>query len=676
MYDSQPMNTRLLLVFFLAALPACGDSDPEPTAPTGDAADTPDEGTPHDTEKGPFTGVLPLVDLNGAGLYDAPFPSDLRLVEGGGMDLSGFPNPNEVDLLAKYVVAAEKRLNGFSLTPSIVFRFDGSLSASSLSTLEEAWKPGSNIILVDVDQDSLQFGRRFPLQSFWWGSEPAKYIDNNTLTLQPLFGTPLLPGTTYACIVTTDVTGSKGGKIGQHPLIRDGLASDGPLGELLSPVNFWLGHGGNMSAESIAVVTVFTTDRPTDGLRALAEFVQDELPAPTQNDIALSEASSTAGGSTLHYDMYEGHYDTPNFQSGDKPYAQTGGQVETGSDGKPIIQETETLRFALSVPAKGEIPANGWPVVMYGHGTGGDWKSFANESLAFTPARELAKLGIAVMAIEQPLHGTRYNGDQGGEIINSFNFFNVDAARTNFRQSAVDVMVQSAFVRASLNVPTNVAKNGVAITFDKDHVFFLGHSHGGIAGALFAPFIKGLQGIVLSGAGGGLSHTTLHRKDLLDIEATLKGLLAIEHADELTLAHPVLALLQNLVDITDPLTYAPLYINPAAPDGDAAPLNLLLTEGTEDQQTPSVTTDNLAAAAEIPLLAPTAQQSVAHTLLGIAAEQRPVSQNYVWKTFKSTAVLAQFDGGDHFVIFKIQQAVNFYTNFIVSTIETGVPVIE
>ena len=41
------------------------------------------------------------------------------------------------------------------------------------------------------------------------------------------------------------------------------------------------------------------------------------------------------------------------------------------------------------------MPEDGWPVVLYGHGTGGDYTSFINAKVAVT----LARAGIAVLSI-------------------------------------------------------------------------------------------------------------------------------------------------------------------------------------------------------------------------------------------------------------------------------------
>ena len=52
----------------------------------------------------------------------------------------------------------------------------------------------------------------------------------------------------------------------------------------------------------------------------------------------------------------------------------------------------DVLRFALSVPA-GPVPATGFPICIYQHGTTGDWMTFFQEG----NADRITAQGIAIM---------------------------------------------------------------------------------------------------------------------------------------------------------------------------------------------------------------------------------------------------------------------------------------
>lgn len=608
------------------------------------------------------TGTKALVNPNGAALYDSPWPTDLRRRADGTIDMSGFPNPKNINLVNTYLAAAE-RLDGYGLTPSIVIRFDAEVDPKSLTDQLQSGEPGSNIILVDVDKESFNFGRRYPVRAEWSGpNATATHIEPNTMIIQPLFGTPLSESTTYAAILTRGVLDAAGEPIATPNIIRDGMAGTGVFGELFVSINFWMTHGGDIQPSDVAVATVFTTGSPTRELREIAAWIRDDLEITESTDFVLAGEEWQKPA----YSMYEGRYVTPNLQFGEKPYSTEGGDIRF-EDGKPVVQLQEELRFAVTIPT-GEMPKEGWPLVLYGHGTGGDWKSFA--SGARPVSVELAESGFAVMGIDQPLHGERATGPNSDPELNSFNFFNPSAARSNFRQSAIDVLAQARFVKAMQF--TDADDN--PITFDPSNLYFFGHSHGALAGGLLAPFSQDFKAIILSAAGGGISNTVMLRKDPIDFEALLKAALVVDDPNELSIAHPVISLVQMLVDITDPLAYAPHYQNPGV---GLAPINILMTEGPEDTATPGSTTDNLASAARIPIINPQDHSSVSHGIIGLLNVDPPVEENYKSiEGLKATSVLAHFEGHGHFAVFQSAKAIKMYRRFLTTARDNGVPTVD
>jgi predicted esterase len=397
---------------------------------------------------------------------------------------------------------------------------------------------------------------------------------------------------------------------------------------------------------------------------AIRDFIRDDIEAPTLTDIVQGESSKPA------YEVYEGHYPNPNFQSGEKPYDK-GGDIKFGEDGKPIVQASENLRFALTIPNDHVMPEKGWPIVLYGHGTGGDWKTFI-ETQPRAPAKGFAERGVAMLGIDQPLHGDRFDGDLDVEIY-SFNFFNGRAGRSNFRQSAIDVLSQIRFVRENLKISAEDSHTGEEILFDPSNVFFMGHSHGGLSAGLFAPLDTDLKAIIMSGAGGGLSHTIMTRKTPVDIKKLMEGAMGIASKFELAVSHPLMGLIQNLVDATDPLSFAPYYRNRGP---DLPPIHIMMTEGTLDAQTPPVATESLAAAARIPIMYPPATDPLAYFLLEMEPIKVPFKQNYENEYGSSTAFLMQFDKANHWAIFNQPTAAKRYIEFVLSAIETGIPSIK
>ena len=75
-----------------------------------------------------------LYDLDGA-FYDSPWPSDLRMSEAGGPDMTGFPMRDELSLVDTYCQVIEST-PGASTTAPLYLRFDGAVDTG---------EPGSNM---------------------------------------------------------------------------------------------------------------------------------------------------------------------------------------------------------------------------------------------------------------------------------------------------------------------------------------------------------------------------------------------------------------------------------------------------------------------------------------------------------------------------------------------------
>jgi pimeloyl-ACP methyl ester carboxylesterase len=335
-----------------------------------------------------------------------------------------------------------------------------------------------------------------------------------------------------------------------------------------------------------------------------------------------------------------------------------------------VPQWTEEVFFGLSVP-KSAMPPGGWPVVQYSHGTGGDRFSFVGDI-----APQMAKLGIAVISIDQPLHGKRGGGGLSPANLEfySFNFSNPSAARNLFRQSALDSVAVTRLLRTQ-----TLDAEGKTVAFDPGRVAFFGHSQGGITGALYVAVDGDTRAAVLSGAGGGLAYTILLRKEVdsgfnLDIKAALEAMLGLKFEDEFTLFHPVLTLCQMLVDVTDPINYSPFYFHPRFRQ---EPLHLLLTEGVEDPYTPAVTTENLAIAGLVPPMFPVVHGNPGFVAAAVGAAKLPVSNNLQLPDGKAaTALLAQFEGFGHFVAFQSPECQALWISFLATGLKQSTPVIK
>lgn len=593
-------------------------------------------------------GGLPEVVYEPASpmLFDAPWPSDARLVSGS-PDLAGFPNPAGLDLVDTFVALAAD-VPGWGTTSPVYLRFHDAIDVSTLPDPDASIEEGSAIQLVDVDPSSPEWGRRWPVM--WEYTEDATaYQAAHLLAVAPLHGFPLRPHTRYAVFVTTELAQPGVGFEREWRSRQAGLA---PLGDTLWSIG--------VQQDQVAAATVFTTGGPTDEMALISRFLRENVEIPVLSQQVVPVASN------LFFDVYAADYPAPYFTHGERPYSQTGGGFRFDDAGRPVIAGWDDMRLSICVPKRLDSPPpGGWPVSLQQHGTGGNYLSHCNSAIGLEVASQLAAAGIVAVGIDQPLHATR-GGERDAGDFDHFNFLNPESGRTNFRQGALDA-VFLAHALASQDVRFTLP-DGRVVALDPDRVTFLGHSQGALTGALALPFFgDDVKASVLSAAGGELGVTLVERKDPMDIKALVESIGGFEDGEELTPMHPLAGLIQGLVEVTDPVNYGPFWFERPAPGfPDAVPASVLLTSGTLDAQTPTDTSEILASAAGLPRLA----WSAPETSPALALRDVPA----VWPPFESTATgfdgepvtatFTQWPGLDHWAIWEDTDLAEIYREFL------------
>ena len=588
--------------------------------------------------------------------YDLPFPHDARRLPDGTVDLTGFPSQSLI--VDEYVTAIHGHLDGFGLNSGVFMRFDGELAPESLPDPTGSTADDASVYLVDVDPDSPGRGERVPIM-IRFAAQGATSMGSGALAAIPYPGFPLREGTTYALVVTDRVWSADGSAVlagAGFDAVRSSDAADDPdlarAQTAMAPLWRYLDEDGGDERGDVISATVYTTQRATEIVGLLRDRIA-MLPAPVRTTIART--ADEAG-----YEVYESTYDAPNFQGGEVPYSEEGGEIVLADDGLPEVQRTETLRFAVVVP-DGPVPATGWPIAIYQHGTGGDYMSFVRDGTAANLAGE----GIASISMDQVLHGPRNPG--GSPELAFFNFTNPYAGRDNVIQGAADTF---SLVRLAVGLRFR-ASGTRSVRFDPNRVLYFGHSQGSTTGAPYVGYASDLKGAVLSGAGGVLYLTLLHKTQPVDIPAVVQSLLRDEPFDEF---NPTLHLLQAWIDRADAVNYGPLMVN--RPPAGLAPRAVLVTEGFTDHYTPNPNIEAFAVALGGDHVAPTVAEVQGLTLRGRSVMNPPVSGNLGG----TTAVLVQYNqtpGSDgHFVVFDVPAATIQARRFLGSLAETGTATLE
>ncbi len=591
------------------------------------------------------------------GFYALPYPNNIRVDDVTGLiDLGDHLRPTQI--LGEYIDAVAAKVRGFSLSAPGFFRFDNPIDPSSLpADPPSSVAAAASVYLVCVDANSPDYGTRVPLRLRF---EPVngEAIGRNWLAVLPYPGFVLRNTTTYAMVVTNRVRATDGSAVKASAdfsaIAADTTPADSSLARAqlkYAPLWAWLDEAGGDERADVVAAAVFTTQNAIELMGKIREVVWT-LDPPSPRDIEWQREDDD-------FIMYDGVYDAPNFQVGLPPYLQApNGEIVTdGQTGMPVIQRWEELRFSFSIP-KGPMPKNGWPVVLYQHGTGGSFHTYRNNG----SAKRLGQEGLAVLAIDQVLHGPRNPG--GVPDVHFFNFANPDAARNNTLQGALD---NYQLLRLALNFDyTERHPGGRTIRFDPDRIYFFGHSQGGLTGPSFLAHEPLVKGAILSGAGALLYLSLLNKTEPIDIAGIVGAFIRDFPLDEF---NPFLGMLQNYLDISDPGSYARLISTEPLPGIERK--HLFHSEGLTDRFTPVPAIEAFAVSLGSHLVEPVLQDIEGLRLRGREPLTAPVTGNQDG----ITNVLLQYNeesGSDgHFVLFDIEAAKIQSAKFLGTLANTG-----
>ncbi|MCS6800042.1 MAG: hypothetical protein NZ898_16250 [Myxococcota bacterium] len=595
--------------------------------------------------------VLPRASADDTGFFDLPWPTDVRRTAAGTVDVRGFPNPTRNELLQRYIDAVGAELRGWGTQGAIYFRFEAPVDPASLpADARASLEPGASVQLVDVDPESPERGRRHPIVVSF-RAEPTRFWPAHTLAVRPVLGMPLRGGRRYAAVVTRAVRPASGGTF-ERSADFDALLAGNDADPAVHAARAMHAEAidaledAGIPRDQLLSIAVFKTQDPLTELDAVRDWLVVNVEAPRAHVGAWRAREANA-----QFEVLEGRYGPhPVFQHGDPPYTTPGSGAFRFDAGVPMLAAETTLRFALSIPTT-PMPDSGYPIVLYAHGTGGDYRSFVADGTA----AQLASVGLAVLGIDQVLHGERNPGGVSPEVA-FFNFVNPHAARDNARQAGVDLL-QLARLVETLEVPARIAaRDGRPIRFDAGRVFAFGHSQGGLNVPLALAVDDRIGAAVLSGAAGTLAVALLEKTQPLDVRGVVQAVLGLPGSspqaaferEHFVLEHPVITLLQTWIEAADPVNYAARVHR--EPRAGFTPRSVLQTEGLLDEYATPNGVESLAAAMGNPIVEPLVRPVLALELQGLAPIAPPVHANVA--RGRATAGLIQLPADGHFAAFR------------------------
>ena len=530
------------------------------------------------------------------------FPTDLRVKPDGKVEISDFPRRIHW-LTNAYVRTVNNEVTGYSPLLPIYIPFTAPILTDLLPQDEMAYTADdAPIQLIDVDADSAEYGRRFPI-TVKMTTFLDQYRPDNLLQVLPLIGINLRANTTYALIVTDQVPVAEDKAIVQTPQLQALLnpsaatvAVSERAQQVYAPLRAYLDSKGLDSSQIIGA-TVWTTANMKTRFKTGAEYVATMPTAPAKG-LYLEEEFDD-------YCVIGGTVEVPGFQKGPIPYVLTGGKISFNTDNTPIQQYSRDAKFVVTIPKNFPMPATGFPVLSFHHGAGGhadqvytrgehlylDPKSLIPVSIlnyGNGPSQIAAERGWASTGMAGFLGMDHLTLAQGGYGFFDYNVFNPVAFKYIYYQMVWERIYFRRFLN-TLQVDASLCPGAIQpedgrFRIDPNLQVSMGQSLGNWTSSLqVANDPEPFQGAIFAGIAGSWLLMFIDSPDKrLAFEYGVANILPGTQVD---MFHPLLALLEWFMSDVDPVLYMDeVYRYPTKP----APHSLTIS-GINDSGSPELT---------------------------------------------------------------------------------------
>ncbi|MCH9685135.1 MAG: hypothetical protein K0V04_27100 [Deltaproteobacteria bacterium] len=503
------------------------------------------------------------VDWSGpTDFYGFPFPSDLRLDEQGRPRMAGFPMPGGNDIVSSLLELAEDR-DRWPVNPVGYFAFDGEIATVTEGTVFPPVATAPVLLVRIAGPDGPQL---LPTVARTLGADP--YLPANVLGVAAMPGVVLAPAERFAFVVLRSFGDAAQEQLGEPDALAQLLheqAPPDPGGAEALDVFTRLGDAleqlGVMRAD-VAAATVFTTGDTVATTAALALQVRQSY-SPTIEGLALDPVDGLE-----HPRMCELHgtIALPQFQAGVPPFDTEGRFVFEGGD--LVEQRVDEVPVVITIPRE-PMPAEGYGVVIYAHGTDGLSTQVVDRGpvaapgelpqSGLGPAHVVAGHGLAAVGFAALLNPERL---PGGPPRAYLNLGNLQAYRDNFVQAMLDEsLLLDALAALQISPSMLEGCEGVSLPpgasdyrLAADTVHQMGQSLGSHVATFMGAIDPRVIDVVATGTGGYWSLLMATGTELTPDPSLLALLLGTDQS--LSLFHPALNLLELGWEAAEPLAYA------------------------------------------------------------------------------------------------------------------------
>lgn len=501
-----------------------------------------------------------VFDPNATDFWGVPLPSELRRQSDGSYNLERWPGPRP-QLVKMWLDTIDSRVtDGWGVNSGAFFVLSGDLDEASLpGKPSDTLSKDAAVQLVDIDPASPEYGRRFPLV-VRFTKDVVPYRPARLLALNTVQGFVRRPNTTYAVLLTDALKDAAGQPLGRskpfHAALEQLADADPKAKDALAPLHDFL-EKESFPKGRVVGGTVFRTIDPSASLKKLAAWVET-LPKP------VLATPWTKADEYADFTLYTASYEVPHVQTGPIPGK---GRIAWSADGTaPVQQGTQRVRLSISIP-KVAAPAGGYPLMLYFHGSGGEYREVMDRGpLPQTatrdqlpeppkgsgPAAWLGRRAVATMGFDFPLHGDRDTPPDTTGLRLYDLFGDIDSTIDNMQVAAMEAVYLTRLVEG-MTVPL---EGGGEARFDAARVSAMGQSMGSTIGIPVATVASRIHGYVFSGAGGLLLEVGTTATYPVELRPALELILGFGDGQALDNLHPMLNAFQALWDYTDPVAKA------------------------------------------------------------------------------------------------------------------------
>lgn len=298
-----------------------------------------------------------------------------------------------------------------------------------------------------------------------------------------------------------------------------------------------------------------------------------------------------------------------------------------GDGGAIVRTRAQRIWVSFAVP-DGAMPASGWPTLVVQHGMGN------SRAYLLDLMNEVAKAGILAVAVDSLTFGARssdpaaqmdqhtafesapgatYKGPDGlsdAPPTATTDLFgqlqNVGAFRDQLRQASIDTSQLVRVLRSGADLSA-LATSGTVPRIDPDRVGYLGESLGSFEGEVACAIEPNLRAWFFSVGGGGIIlEAAAHGPGLGSLLGVGAGLEWHFLRDRFTESHPLVNLIQTVIEPADAILYAQHLVRAPRPVAGVAarPRNVALLEVLWDELVANESGEALARAIGMGLATP------------------------------------------------------------------------